>query len=331
MSDEAIVNPAPAGNALAEPSTDLNNPSNWDYDDEQDEAPANDAKPQSGTDPESEPDEAAAEPADQESEESEPAEQDSDEEETEASSKAEVTIPDDAIVTLPNGEKVKFSDLKKSPMFEADYRKKTQELGNQRRAISEQATRLSSVTEAFVEYLAKQIPAEPDIRLAMTDPNAYVQQKAVFDANMAQIQGLIELGTTAKGEAAQLSQAEFQERIEHANRQLEELLPEIRSPEAREKFNQTTWETARHFGFSPEELNRTADHRILMLGHYAAIGLKAEQAKAKVQQKVQAAPTATAPKAKPKGNPQFLRNKEAMRRLSKTGSINDAMSIDFDD
>ncbi|WP_234835258.1 hypothetical protein [Sinorhizobium meliloti] len=73
------------------------------------------------------------------------------------------------------------------------------------------------------------------------------------------------------------------------------------------------------------------DHRYFKVMHYAMLGLQAEQAKSKALTKVANAPPATA-KAKPNGpvNPQARKNQDAMKRLSKTGSIKDAMSIDFE-
>ncbi|OWK26290.1 hypothetical protein AJ87_02905 [Rhizobium yanglingense] len=73
------------------------------------------------------------------------------------------------------------------------------------------------------------------------------------------------------------------------------------------------------------------DHRYFKVMHYAMLGLQAEQAKNKAMTKVANAPPATA-KPKPNGavNPQARKSQDAMKRLSKTGSIKDAMSIDFE-
>lgn len=333
MPNEAAANPVSHETVSdsVHPSTDLNNPSNWDFDDEPETA---NAAPQTeGTDQQPEPDESEQEAA-QEADESEQATEETETEgeaEAETPAPVEVNVPDDALVTLANGEKVKFADLKKAPMFEKDYRHKTQELGNQRRAMAEQATRIQNVTEAFVTFLAEQIPAEPTPQLALQDPQEFVRQKAFYDAAVARVQALIEQGTQVKAVNDQLSQEQKAEAMRAANEALEERLPFIREPAKRQEFNQATWDTARHFGFTPEELGSTTDYRLLWMGHYAAKGLKAEMAEKKVAQKVQQAPQTTpAKKAVSKGNPQFLRNKEAMRRLSKTGSIQDAMAIDFE-
>ena len=334
MTTEAATNSVQTESVSVQPSTDINDPANLDFEDELDaSASANEEKPEARV--EGETDESTEEDGAQEAEQSE--DDDNTEEQTEEAEADEpkataVDLPDDAVVTLPDGEKVKLGDLKKSRMMEADYRRKTQELGNQRRAVADQATRIQGVTDAFANFLAEQVPNPPPRELAWTDPAAYTQQKVMYETAMERVQAVIELGMNAKGTVQELSEADRAKAMTEANEKLLEALPELREPAKRQAFNQQTWDTARHFGFTAEELAAVSDHRFLVLGHYAAKGLKAEQAGKKVQQKVQAAPKVTPAKtaASAKGNPDFLRNKEAMRRLAKTGSINDALSIDFD-
>ncbi|WP_455918766.1 hypothetical protein [Ensifer canadensis] len=78
-------------------------------------------------------------------------------------------------------------------------------------------------------------------------------------------------------------------------------------------------------------MQRFSDHRYFKVMHYAMLGLQAEQAKGKALKKVTAAPPAT-PKARPSGgaSQQVRSNKDAMQRLSASGSMKHAMLIDFD-
>jgi hypothetical protein len=68
------------------------------------------------------------------------------------------------------------------------------------------------------------------------------------------------------------------------------------------------------------------------MGHYARLGMEYEKSKASVKAKGQNVPPATPVKKRGAavGNPQFTQNKDAMRRLAKTGSIHDAAKIDWD-
>lgn len=331
MTTDATANPQ--GSQSAQPSNDLDNPDNLDFYEPEDEA--NNEASASGTDPERETDEAS--PDDSQESDDEPSEQEDtgvesgDTDEPAEKQGADVSVPDDAMVTLENGEKVRFGDLRKAPMLEKDYRHKTMELGNQRRELETVSTRISGAIEAFTNFLAQQLPEEPSPALAIQNPGEYVQKKAVYDASLARIQGLIELGTQTKGADQELSAAELRNRQMEANEKLLSADPTLRDPKKREAFNKKSWEVARHLGFTPEELGRNADHRLLLLGDLAYDGMKAREARSKLATKVQNVPPATpVNRAKQKGNPQFLKNKEGMRKLEKSGSIHDAMSIDFD-
>lgn len=327
MTIDAATNPD-NGSVSDQPSSDINDPANLNFADESDEEQTNETE--TGAEVEAEPD-AGTEP--QESDESESVEA-SDDTETEAedeSAPVEVNVPEDALVTLPNGEKVKFADLKKAPMFEKDYRQKTQQLGTERRALAEQAGRINSVLEGFANYLVQQLPAEPSLHLAATDPQEFVRQKALYDASINQVQQIIAQATAAKGESDQLSEAEFAAARKAAAEAVAEKLPFLSNPQKAQQFDKDIAEAASFFGYSQQEVSKMTDPRLFHLAYYAHKGMKAEQAEKKVKAKVQAAPQATpAKKAAAKSNPDFLKNKEAMRRLAKSGSIHDALSIDFD-
>lgn len=328
MTTEATANPV-SGSDSAQPSDDLNNPANWDFAEPELEQ-ANENPEQGGTDPERETAAAESQEADESDQQEQDGEQDQSEGEDE-SAPVEVNVPDDALVTLPNGEKVKFADLKKGNMLERDYRHKTQELGNKTRALEATTNRINGVIEVFTKFLADQLPEEPSASLALQDPGEYTRRKVVHDTAMAQVQALIELGSNGKQVTEQLTGEQRMEALRDSNAKLIERIPDLKDPKKRDAFNQSTWNTAHHFGFTAEELNGTTDYRLLWMGHYAAKGLAAEQAAQKVAQKVvNAKPITPAKNAAPKGNPQFLRSKEAMRRLDKTGSIKDALAVDFD-
>ncbi len=324
----------PQGSESAQPSSDLDNPDNLDFY-EPDEEQANSEPSKTGTDPNRETDEASQDDSqesdDEPSEQEETSDESGETEEPAEKQGADVSVPDDAMVTLENGEKVRFGDLRKAPMLEKDYRHKTMELGNQRRELETVSTRITGAIEAFTNFLAQQLPEEPSPALAIQNPGEYVQKKAVYDASLARIQGLIELGTQTKGADQELSDADLRTRQMEANDRLLAADPTLRDPKKREAFNKKSWEVARFIGFEPDELSRNTDHRLLVLGDLAYDGMKAREAKATLAKKVQnVPPAAPVNRAKQTGNPQFLRNKEGMRKLEKSGSIHDAMSIDFD-
>ncbi|MDK1377101.1 MULTISPECIES: hypothetical protein [unclassified Sinorhizobium] len=252
-------------------------------------------------------------------------------ESTESEEGEETNEAQEAIITLKGGEQVPLEELKKGYLRESDYRRKTQELGNKRGAIEAMTTRVANTANAIAQFLIEQLPAEPNYSMAIQNPNEYTRQKAVYDAALARVHQIINLGGEPQKVAGELSQATSEETLAAENSKLLEAFPHLSKDEAREKFFADAFKAGEDFGFSTEEMQQFTDHRYFKVIHYAMLGLNAEQAKNKALKKVANAPPA-AVKAKPNGavNPTARKNQEAMKRLAKTGSIKDAMSIDFD-
>jgi hypothetical protein len=307
-----------------EPSTDLNNPSNLNFVDSDDEEQNN---PEEGTEGiESETDE-----ADEEGQESDDSEEQDDEAaaaEVKPDAKAK---EDNVLVTLKGGDQVPLEELKNGYMRDRDYRHKTQEIANKGRSLDEMTTRVNRTIETFADYLAKQLPDEPQTTLAIQNPAEYTRQKAMYDAAMANVQGLIRMANEPKDVRNTLTSQQQSELIASENAKLAEAFPQTTKAEGREKFFTEAFDTARDLGFSDEEMKNLMDHRYFKLAYYARKGIEAEQAKTKVMAKVNNAPPAV-PNGKSNGqaSQKARGNQDAMKRLSKTGSIKDAMSIDFD-
>ncbi|WP_373413705.1 hypothetical protein [Ensifer aridi] len=250
---------------------------------------------------------------------------------TEPEEGEETNEAQDTIITLKGGEQVPLEELKLGYLRERDYRHKTQELGNKGRNLESMTTRVANTANAIADFLVQQLPPEPSRALAIQNPNEYTRQKAVYDSAMEQVQRLIDMSAEPKQVAAELKNAATEETLAAENAKLLEAFPHLSKEDAREKFFADAFMAGQDFGFSQDEMQGFTDHRYFKVMHYAMLGLQAEQAKEKALKKVANAPPA-AVKAKPNGpvNPTARKNQEAMKRLSKTGSIKDAMSIDFD-
>ncbi|MDX1192649.1 hypothetical protein GOL96_15910 [Sinorhizobium medicae] len=260
------------------------------------------------------------EPADQGDETTEPGE------EGEESNEAP-----DTIITLKGGEQVPLEELKLGYLRERDYRHKTQELGNKGRNLETMTTRVATTANAIAEFLIQQLPAEPTRMLAIQNPAEYTRQKSVYDGALEQVQRLIDVSAEPKRVGDEPKQAATQETLAAENAKLLEAFPRLAREDARERFFAEAFKAGEDFGFSQDEMQGFTDHRYFKVMHYAMLGFRAEQAKSKALTKVANAPPATA-KSKPKGpaNPQARKNQDAMKRLAKTGSIKDALLIDFE-
>jgi hypothetical protein len=237
----------------------------------------------------------------------------------------------DTIITLKGGEQVPLEELKQGYLRESDYRRKTQELGNKGRNLEAMTTRVANTANAIAQFLVEQLPDEPDYSMAIQNPSEYTRKKAVYDAALARVHQVVSLGQEPQNVAGELSQTATEETLAAENAKLLEAFPHLSKDDAREKFFTDAFRVGQDLGFSQDEMQKFTDHRYFKVMHYAMLGLQAEQAKNKALTKVANAPPA-AVKAKPNGavNPQARKNQDAMKRLAKTGSIKDAMSIDFE-
>ena len=315
MPDEADTEEAEAPETdHVEPSPDDNPASVFDYrDPDEDTVETEEAD---GTDDET--DEAKAE----DEAESQEAEDDED--------KPEQAAPDDnAEVDLPDGTKQTLGELKNGYLRQSDYTRKAQDVANIRRTTEAEAQRIAKVADAFVNHVANMLPPEPPPALAQADPAQYTRQKAAFDAAVAQVQSLVEIGGQAQETASMVSQEDHQRLLSDENSSLAAMFPETAKPESRKAFFDTVSEAATSLGYSPEELSRVTDHRLIALAFWAKRGMDGEKAKEQARAKVKDAPP-TAPRKPGQSASKAGQSRKAMQRARSTGSLDDALNVDFD-
>lgn len=240
--------------------------------------------------------------------------------------------PEDDVTVTVNGERVSLKELKAGFLRRQDYTHKTQEVADRRRDLEALSARVHQSVEAIVDHLTKQIPPAPDPKLAYTNPTAFVQQKAMHEAAVAEVEALLSQVNSPKEVQQQLSQEKLSEIREAELAALAEKFPTTRSKEGFDQFFQTAAAAAKELGYTDAEIQSALDHRLFALSYYASLGMKAEQAKQKAKAKVQSVPPVAPQKAANQGVKASVarRNQEAMKRLAKTGSIHDALAIDFD-
>lgn len=243
--------------------------------------------------------------------------------ETETEDEAEAQYFD-----LPDGSRVSQDEALKGYLRQSDYTRKATEVAEQRRMLESENQRMQGVIDAFADFLKPLVEGGPDPALASTDPARYTQLKAQHDAVQSEVNRLLQIGQQAKQVQSNLSEADMQRTIAQENRALAEKMPETLKQEGRQKFFDAAYTAAEQLGFSQQELNGITDHRAFMLAYWAQKGMQAEEARKKASSKAAKAPPTTPNKPGSKANRN--RNAEAMRRLSKTGSIRDALAIDFE-
>lgn len=237
-------------------------------------------------------------------------------------------LADDAVVKMDDGTELTLGDLKQSPMLKADYTRKTQLVAQERRAAQADAQRIEAVTRSLVDNLSNMIPDEPGPELARTNPNAYTAQLAQYQHSMRFLQEIVNASEASKEVNKGISEREKREKVNAEFRALAEAAPEVRTDQGREKFFADVADVATQLGFDRSELGSITDHRLFVMAHWAKKGMEADRKGKIAKGKAQKAPP-VAPR-KPSTGRQVSDNRAAMRKLAKTGSFEDALSVDFD-
>lgn len=294
----------------------------WDYYDPDEDQDTVEAQPEGATE------EGVGEEEKSEAPEDQPEDEATSEEE-EADKEAGVEF----IVKRADGTQTTVAELLKSEFRQADYTRKTQELSNDRKALEADLHRFEGISQAFIDHLSSMVPQEPSPALALTNPGKYTAEKAQYDAAVATVQKLIEIGSKPKEITDARTKEEHSKRIASENAKLADLYPETATKDGREKFFTDVAAAAAEVGFSQKEIASGIDHRLFALAKWAKIGMDADkarkEAKARAREKVEKAPPVT-PRKPGQSTVKANGNAEAMRKLSRSGSIHDAVAVDWD-
>lgn len=240
------------------------------------------------------------------------------------------------IAVTVNGEKkeVTLSEARMGQQRDQDYRQKTMELADQRKALEAESSqalerwqqsvqRLDETIDTFNVLLAEPSREEMN-RLLETDPVQYQRVKAQLDERR-------EILEKAKGEQRKLREdavreAQANQTKYRAEQQslLAEKFPDVRDPEKLQKFERAAADYLKVMGYSDEEVTRAFtffDHRnILMLGDamkYRAM----ENGKGELTKKVKRIPKVQKPGTTSKRDTDKLTaSKDRLLRLKKSGN-----------
>lgn len=229
---------------------------------------------------------------------------------------------EDGVYKLPKELAAHIEELKNGSLKEADYRKKTMELAEQRKALDQQ---LQSAVEQHTQQLKQELEMyrsiaeqqgikEPDKGLLEDDPVEYLKQLRSFEEFKAR-----------QGEQQQQQLAQRQAEVQQHNRKLLEANPEWADPAAMAKDVGRIKEVMQSYGFSDAEISNTVDHRAVNalkeLVELRAYKASMEKQKSEVKQKVIKAP---AKALRPGTAQQGSKRNDAMATLQRTGKLDDA-------
>lgn len=265
-------------------------------------------------------------PAEDESEEQ------SDDDETEGEAEQQ---PDLHAIKIDGQEqKVTLDELKAGYQREADYRRKTMAVADERKALEpekaalaterarttellkalETALEAPTISQADLDYLRANNPAE--YAAAVADQIQRDKQKDAAKAERQRLEGIAQQEEVTARKAA----------LKDEGDKLIAARPDWKDPAKAKAVNAAIKGYAEAMGVTPQELDSVSDHRILIALHEAALYrqlvAKTPQTKAKVEQVKTAKPgNVSQPASK------VSETTRAKQRLAKTGRVDDAAAV----
>ena len=312
------------GTDNAQPST-TDTPPDWDYYDPDDEKQDTVATPKAkGTEGET------AEDAEgiQEAEQSEEPDDPESAEESQDSEKPKA-LSDDILVPLPDGSRVTLAELKQGNLRQADYTRKSQDIANKRHEIEALAASTHNTMRAVSAFLESTLPARPDPMLAATNPAQFAAMKAQYDSAVERLQYAQQMVQQPQETLHALSEQERQELLSAEKLKMVETLPQLGTDKGRKQFKEQAANVFKEAGLPEDMLDTIDDHRLLKVLNYAIKGFAGEQAAKTARAKVAGVPP-VAPQKQRTVSTAGAKNREAMARLSRSGSLKDALLVDFD-
>jgi len=248
-------------------------------------------------------------------------------------------IADDTVFSVTvDGEEIEatLADLKKAFSGEGAIAKRLQEVTETKREL-ESAKRsveqeldagrqkLVDAFKTFDHLMFQPSVPKPDLALQRTDPQQYLIQmenyredQARLQARKSQVQGAFQQYEAQK-------QQQFEALKQENSQKLLEVLPDLKDPQKGPILANSITETAKVYGFSPEEISSAVDYRLFQMAADAA-AYRALKNRQTVQ------PEAVKPKtkvlrpgtAKAKQQTVKARQQQAVyRKAAQTGNVED--------
>jgi hypothetical protein len=311
--------------------------------------PEVEAPPETPTEPSQETGEIATEEAGNETQEAEPAEQAPEFNSiTELAEALEMPL-DDFLAKIKgkvkvNGEEreVTLAELRDGYQMESDYRRKTHELSENRKAFEAEreqiATELSRqyqeaqhLTGALEQQLVSEFQAIDWNHLRQTDAAEYAARRQEFNERMAEVQSIkqnvgYQLQRQAE-EAAQKQAYELRQILQQESEKLAEAIPEFRDEAKAKEVKGKIKTFLRDYGFSDEEIGSIYDHRYVKILRDAIAYQDLKAKGVETKNKVVNAPKLTKPGSTDKTSAQNRAVQQLRDKLRKSGRVEDAANL----
>lgn len=276
------------------------------------------------------------------SEQEQPEQEEAEEEEYEEESETESQPEEEEELAPPPKAKVKVGDeelemdeLVAGYMKDADYRRKTAEVAEAKRATQEREQQIAAERSHYANHLdvvlgslQSQLIGDQQAlaQLAQTNPAEWVAENAKFQQRYANYQQAVNERQQIGQQQAYEQQQSYQRYVANEESRLLERMPSWKDPaKAAAVQTEIAQSLAKDYGYTSEELGSIADHRALLVAHDAMLWRKHVSGQKQAQPRV---PPAAVKSGNPTQSP--VRTdvvKSAEKRLQRSGSIEDAMAV----
>lgn len=168
--------------------------------------------------------------------------------------------------------KVTLDELQRGYSRTEDYKAKTAELAEQRRAAEQTKAEFAARAQRLDEALS-QAPFDPVLAegmktdwqaLARENPAEYVARRAEFDGKIQRVQQIQQMREDAARQSAQ-------QRLAESDARMREAVPEWADEGKRKALQSDLARTLEGYGFAPDEFRHVADHRVLLVARDAML------------------------------------------------------------
>lgn len=237
-------------------------------------------------------------------------------------------------VKLPDGTVSTVAELIQGNLRDRDYRQKTMQASEERRALEQQSSALKASEQQVkqrAEYLDTLLkaftPQPPDMQLLQDDPIAFLSAKENYERMIGVHNYVQQQLQHGRQQTEQQTATERNQKAAKEWETLQDKLPELRTPAKAEAFATNLAKVGSAYGFSQDELAGALpyDHRFALVLQDAARWRKLQANKPKAVQQVQGRPPVQKSGKRLSPDAQKARKAEdAIKRLKSSGSVEDA-------
>ena len=230
---------------------------------------------------------------------------------------------------------VTLDELRNGYQRDADYRRKTEELSNDRKNFQ------SESEKQRLDYSQKLNELNQSLSIAQQDLNAEINSAdldKLYDEDpteAARVERKLKKKQDALSQSLQKAQAEqkqqFETFLQDQQRKLVSKMPEFSDPAKASNLKANMKNTLNNYGFNDQEVAQVYDHRIVMLVNDAMKYRNMQNSKPNLAKKI-SKPSKVFSSGVKQGKTELNQKarKEKFSRLRKSGSVKDASSIFLD-